>query len=188
MQTELKDIQSRLNMTTVYVTHDQEEALTMSDRIAIMKNGKIMQVGAPREVYEKPSCSFVATFLGEANLIQGVVESSNDRKNAVRTASGEVLRCWGESPVGSKVSLFVRPEKIDLLDVSGASPSPGRSAVKATVKHVRFQGSTVHYTLASEGGLEISAELRNAPSNSHFSPGLEVLASWDPDVSSALSE
>ena len=107
MQVEIKDIQRRLGMTVVYVTHDQEEAMNMSDRIAIMNHGRIVQLGRPREVYESPVDAFAGRFLGEANLIAGIASGT-----ALKLTDGRTLKAAAPLPVAGPAWLFVRPERI----------------------------------------------------------------------------
>ncbi|HER34462.1 MAG TPA: ABC transporter ATP-binding protein, partial [Halothiobacillaceae bacterium] len=122
MQLELKNLQKEVGITFVYVTHDQEEALTMSDRIAVMHQGRALQVGSPTEIYERPSCRFVADFIGETNFLNGVVEEQGD--GVVCVVVGGRLRVLAETdetfPRGAQVTAAVRPEKIRLL------PEPAR--------------------------------------------------------------
>src|SRR4051794_5125347 len=116
MQVELKDIQQRLGMTVIYVTHDQEEAMNLSDRIAIMNRGRVAQIGAPAEVYERPVNAFTAQFLGEANLLPGTVQELHSGEALFRAASGALLRARVQEGVqpGAPARLFVRPEKLAL--------------------------------------------------------------------------
>ena len=114
MQVEIKEIQQRLGMTVVYVTHDQEEAMNMSDRIAIMNSGRIEQVGRPADIYENPASDFIARFLGEANLIEGTIDKVQEGVAVLRTAGGLGLRARtadGAAP-GARAQLFVRPERV----------------------------------------------------------------------------
>lgn len=119
MQFELKALQREVGITFVFVTHDQEEALTMSDRIAVMSHGKVMQVGAPVTIYERPNCRFVADFIGDSNFLEGVVRQVEDSKSVVYVPglSSEIVgMSQGEYKPGDKVVISVRPEKIRLVD------------------------------------------------------------------------
>jgi spermidine/putrescine transport system ATP-binding protein len=109
MQLELKGIQREVGITFLYVTHDQEDALAMSDRIAVMEEGEIKQCGSPEEIYEQPAGPFVAGFIGVSNLLSGVVENGGVRLASGATCLADVPR---ECPAGSEVHLSVRPEKI----------------------------------------------------------------------------
>jgi spermidine/putrescine transport system ATP-binding protein len=126
MQYELKQLQQQVGITFVYVTHDQEEALTMADRIAVMSAGKALQVGPPDEVYERPSSRFVADFIGETNFIDGVLEAREGALGIVRLPDGRTLRAPLRDPdaaVAGAVAVAVRPEKIDLAPTSGSAAS-----------------------------------------------------------------
>jgi spermidine/putrescine transport system ATP-binding protein len=148
MQLELKHLQTGLGITFVYVTHDQEEALTMSDRIVLMRQGRIAQVGAPRDLYDRPASRYVADFIGEANLLAGVVVESGGGEAVLRIGEA-VLRCVSESVLasGSRAWLAVRPEAIELAD-GGEPAAPNR--VAATVREAVYAGSAmkVHAVLA----------------------------------------
>jgi spermidine/putrescine transport system ATP-binding protein len=116
MQLELKGLQERVGITFIYVTHDQEEALTMSDRIAVMSGGKVLQVGSPTEIYERPSCRFVADFIGESNFVQGRVSAVEPSAAVITTDDGLKLRGQALQParVGEPAFLSIRPEKARL--------------------------------------------------------------------------
>ena len=152
---ELKRLQRDLGLTGVYVTHDQTEALAMSNRIAVMRDGKIEQVGKPRQVYESPKSRFVADFIGTSNFIDGVVESREGRVYLVRTPDG-VLRVASEAdfPVGANVIVAARPEHVALDDMStnGTGPNRWRGRVEARA----FLGESVDHVIAV-GSREIRA-------------------------------
>jgi len=119
MQLELKLLQAQVGITFVYVTHDQEEALTMSNRIAVMDKGNVLQIGSPVEIYERPNCQFVADFIGETNFIFGKVSSIDGDRVTVQleNISGELVgMCQGELSIGMKVAVSIRPEKIRLAE------------------------------------------------------------------------
>ena len=118
MQIELKTLQREVGITFVYVTHDQEEALTMSDRIAVMHRGKVLQVGSPTEIYERPCCRFVADFIGDTNFLDGVVREQDGDLATVLVdgdAAGRRPERTSRSSPGAQVTVAVRPEKIRLL-------------------------------------------------------------------------
>src|SRR5690606_722232 len=121
MQFELKTLQQQVGITFVYVTHDQEEALTMADRIAVMSAGQVLQVGAPDDIYERPTSRFVADFIGETNFVEGVLESNSGGLGAVRLPGGRLLKGSLRDPgaaVGDRVALAVRPEKLEVLETA----------------------------------------------------------------------
>src|SRR5262249_10267464 len=148
------------------VTHDQEEALTMSDRVAVMRAGRLEQVGTPREIYETPRTVFVAGFIGNTNLFAG-----RSRGGAAVACAGVTIATAGAAPeAGGPVTVAVRPEVIRVDD-------PGRldNELPATVAHVVYQGETVGYLLAADGGLELQAvELGRV----RFPAGTRVRAGW----------
>jgi spermidine/putrescine transport system ATP-binding protein len=142
MQLELKSLQERVGITFIYVTHDQEEALTMSDRIAVMSAGKVLQIGTPTEIYERPVCRFVADFIGETNFIEGKVEAvERDGIASILSDDGLTLRGQTIRPVasGAHVTLSIRPEKAFL---SVQAPPPGTpNCYQVQVERVAYIGS-----------------------------------------------
>lgn len=137
---ELRDLQRRLGLTTIFVTHDQEEANTICDRIAVMKDGVVQQVGAPMDVYEKPANLFVASFLGTANILAGEVASENGARFFV-IGSGLRVKIPDSADVPAGARLVFRPQHASLVPQNGGG-------LPATVKHLEFLGSTVRYELA----------------------------------------
>ncbi|MBO1030975.1 ABC transporter ATP-binding protein [Tessaracoccus sp. SD287] len=141
---QIRQIQQQTGTTSVYVTHDQSEAMAMSDRIAVMNQGVLHQVGAPREIYRRPATAFVARFIGRSNLVQATVEGREDGHLVARTERGEVLTApivdgyfSAEARTGDRVALSVRPEALSLDD--GRSPESG--TITATVRMTEFTGS-----------------------------------------------
>jgi spermidine/putrescine transport system ATP-binding protein len=152
MQLELKRLQSKVGITFVFVTHDQEEAITMSDRIAVMNNGRIEQLGTPTEVYHRPATKFVATFLGQTNLLSAVVESRDKGVARVRLTDGTELFCNDdELPESDDVLLSIRPEHVRL------SPDSSENLVEVKLTERIFKGSFEQLTLQTIGGLELTA-------------------------------
>ncbi|WP_073078125.1 ABC transporter ATP-binding protein [Sporobacter termitidis] len=151
MQVELKRLQKKLGITFVYVTHDQEEALTMSDRIAVMYQGYIEQLDKPDVIYEKPVTKFVADFIGESNVLEATVTSADGELLALSTETGEVLSSGGAAPsAGEVVYLSVRPEKTALC----AEPVPGFS-LRGIVKDQIYVGSIVKCNVTLPNGFEV---------------------------------
>jgi len=137
MQIELKNLQHQVGITFLVVTHDQEEALVMSDRIAVMNAGRIQQIGAPGEVYDRPANRFVASFIGNSNLFSGTVEAETDGTVVVATDSGLRLRARATSfRRGERVEAMLRPEQLDI-----ATPDPALPGLEATVENVVFVGA-----------------------------------------------
>jgi len=152
MQLELKSLQQQLGITFIYVTHDQEEALTMSDRIAVMSLGKVMQMGKPVEIYERPNCRFVADFIGTSNFFHGVVKSLENGKASVElpelgaSVDGIVS---GDIQTGDAVVVSVRPEKISLTD----KPDQTHFSLEGVVSNSTYIGSDTHVYVEVKGKL-----------------------------------
>jgi len=154
----------------VYVTHDQEEALTMSDRIAIMDRGRIAQMGPPREVYERPGSAFVAKFLGEANLLR-----ARRQDGALRGAGDARFEVAADRPDLSEGQVFVRPEKVSLLPEATA---PAANQVSGTVRHTAFLGNVVRYEVALANGETLLCDATNASGTVLRQPGEPVRLGW----------
>ena len=153
MQLELKQLQKKLNITFIYVTHDQEEALTMSDRIAVMNSGVLEQVGTPTEIYEKPASKFVATFIGETNLFEGYVQEVRDRDVMITVESG-TIRAAGEGFKEKElVAVSVRPERMKYSDV----PVEGFT-IEAVVSGQVYVGSVLKTIAVLPNGNQIKIE------------------------------
>src|SRR5690606_2165509 len=151
MRLELRRIQSELGITTVYVTHDQTEALAMSDTIAVMQNGRIVQQGDPQTIYSRPATRFVAEFIGSTNLIPGRIDGPADSSGLGRVAiPGGVLRCPVPAGLssGAAVVVSVRPEDIGLRMAQGASVADGRNQIAGRVTERIFLGSSVDHLVA----------------------------------------
>jgi spermidine/putrescine transport system ATP-binding protein len=157
LQDELKRIQTEVGITFVYVTHDQEEALALSDRIAGMHAGKVEQLGTPEELYERPATRFVADFIGTTNLLEGTVEEVAGDVARIELTSGERIGAAGSGlRAGRHVELSVRPEAIDVRHVDGRVPDDP-SALGGHVEQVAYLGGTVRYIVRTTGGLSVSA-------------------------------
>jgi spermidine/putrescine transport system ATP-binding protein len=174
MQLELKHLQTELGITFVYVTHDQEEALTMSDRIVLMRRGRIAQIGAPRDLYDRPASRYVADFIGETNLLPGVVAESGDGMVVLR-AGGTTLRALTDSPLapGAEAWLTVRPAAIELTDSRGARD--GWNRVAGTVREAVYAGSALRVHVALESGQRLVAHVTP---ESGVAIGAEVALAW----------
>lgn len=179
MQLELKRIQSEVGITFIYVTHDQDEAMTMSDRIAVMNAGAFEQVGAPQDVYESPATEFVAGFLGASNLLDGeVVETAGDTASIRLRAGGTVAAPAARVAVRSgPVRVGVRPEKLSVEDHGG----PGRNAVDATITATTYTGVSTTYTCATPDGAQILVYVQNShAAEKPLAEGQRVTLTWDP--------
>jgi spermidine/putrescine transport system ATP-binding protein len=184
MQLELKDIQSNVGITFVYVTHDQEEALTMSDRIAVMDEGKLAQVGRSEDIYETPANLFVASFVGEMSFLPGEVAESG----SVRLSGGEVVQArTGSLATGTSVTLTLRPEKLHLYGDVSEAPS-GRNAVNGTVARKTFFGGALSYEvdLGASGSFDVRVE--NIPSLKRWDVGDKVVVDFHAEAATALAE
>jgi spermidine/putrescine transport system ATP-binding protein len=185
MQIELKRIQREVGITFIYVTHDQEEALTMSDRIAVMNDGRVEQIGPPQEIYHSPASVFVANFIGVANLLPGKVThvGGGDRVTVRVAGNGEVSLPAGVDPVapGANVTVMVRPERLRLT-----GKDAGTSGVPVIVRHVVFQGPVIRCILVAPDGTEIVAHVGPEQAIPDLEPGLHLRVSWDPDAARLL--
>jgi len=180
---EIKRIQRELGTTSIYVTHDQEEALSMADNIAIMNEGRIEQIGAPRDIYSKPRNSFVAGFIGETNFIEGEVRSIREEEGllTIRASSGEEILAGvphGRFTVGQEVLCSVRPENIRLMDVS---PNlSGGQVHEGEILHMTYYGVIEHYVVRGFGGKEVKVTNFN-PDVRRRDDGERVLMAFDPE-------
>ena len=183
MQLELKDLQNRVGITFIYVTHDQEEALTMSDRIGVMSEGRLLQVGNSEDIYENPESRFVADFIGDINLVRANVTGSGVAKldNGVEIGIQDDHRSSGE------VILAIRPERLVLYGV-GADVPPGRNQLRARVARRTYYGDVFYYDI--EVGLDEPLEVKeeNRPDIEKFEVGQEVYVTWRPAAANLLND
>jgi spermidine/putrescine transport system ATP-binding protein len=179
LQIELKRIQQEIGITFVHVTHDQEEAMTMADRIAVMNEGRIEQMGDAHALYEQPHTAFVAKFLGVSNLIDGTRGSGD----AFETHDGARLRVAGTlaQTNGAAVQCGVRPEKISLLPASGGAPPSGANVLKGQLTLASFLGTAIQYLVKTDGGEELTVVEQNSGAAAALGPGQDVLLSWAPE-------
>jgi spermidine/putrescine transport system ATP-binding protein len=183
MQLELKTIQQEVGITFIYVTHDQEEAMTMSNRLAVMRHGRIEQLGDPEDVYERPATEFVAGFLGASNLLDGQVATLNGTAQ-IRLATGETV--VAEEPsldggVGASVRVGVRPEKISIVPEEEPAAS-GRNHVSGTVRMATYIGVNYQYRVDGPGGRELTVFVQNqGAAGSHPAVGQRVRLEWLPE-------
>ncbi|MEU6987750.1 ABC transporter ATP-binding protein [Streptomyces sp. NPDC046324] len=184
MQLELKRIQTEVGITFVHVTHDQEEAMTMADQVAVMNGGRVEQLGAPADLYENPRTTFVANFLGTSNLIEAeVVETGGS--DLVVTAGGGKLRvpadrCSATVRTGGQVLVGVRPEKISLTHADDAGQiADGRNKVTGRIVDSSFIGVSTQYVVNSPAGAELQVYEQNIERDTRLVPGAEVVLHWN---------
>jgi putative spermidine/putrescine transport system ATP-binding protein/spermidine/putrescine transport system ATP-binding protein len=172
MQIELRRIQRESGLTTVFVTHDQEEALTLSDRIAILDRGRIVQEGAPAVIYERPRTRFAASFLGDANFLSGSLRGGSIEVGGHTIASAAPAR-----PDGTKATFAVRPEKMTLLPQGARAAAANQ--LEATVQEIIYAGAVSTFLLAGPEGsaLKVFAQNREA---TRPEPGARVVVAWSP--------
>jgi len=184
MQVELKRIQQEVGITFIYVTHDQEEAMTMSDRIAVMNKGRYEQLGDPESLYEHPTTRFVAGFLGVSNLLPGMVEGRDGDYVAVRLADGSSVRAPRAVAEGhDTISVGVRPEKLRLREPSEETPA-GHNQLSGVVRNASYQGVSTQYQIDARGGARLTVYEQNVERATRaelWAPGEEVLLTWAPD-------
>ncbi len=186
MQFELKRIQREVGITFVYVTHDQEEALTMSDRIAVMSDGRVEQIGTPTEIYDNPASVFVAGFIGQANLWPCAVTGRSGATADIVALGGSSLkgRCQSEAlRPGTDAVLMVRPERIT---ISTIDPGPTNQRVRGTVVDLTFQGAVVRLVLHASDDTTIIANIDPDHDLPMLRPGDTVWASWNASAASVL--
>ena len=181
MQLELKHLQQRLGITFIYVTHDQEEALTMSDRVAVMNKGRIEQIDSPKEIYYSPKTKFVADFIGETNLLQGKVKDKNTENTIVCLEGKDMFFKVEESGgIQEEVYISVRPEHISIVDNENDT-----NCFEAIVKEHIFVGSVSKIIVTLSSGKEIVVQ-ESTQSESSFSVGEKVYVSWKKEHATIL--
>jgi spermidine/putrescine transport system ATP-binding protein len=186
MQLELKRIQQEVGITFIYVTHDQEEAMTMSNRLAVMRAGRAEQIGPPEEVYEKPQTQFVAAFLGASNLLEGELKEQTDGTSTVLLAGGDVVHLPNDRApfrVGESVLVGVRPEKITIRSDGDTSEGrstadPGWNSVSGLLRMATYIGVSHQYKVEGPGGHEFTVWVQNLGSEPAPAPGERVKLSW----------
>ncbi|MGH9066670.1 MAG: ABC transporter ATP-binding protein [Acidimicrobiales bacterium] len=190
MQIELKRIQREVGITFVYVTHDQGEALTMSDRLVVMNAGRIEQLGSPQELYESPRTRFVAGFIGTSNLLSGRIDRVVDGAGVLEVGAEErvVVPLRWPAPVGGEVELTVRPEKISLSTAPAGTPGCD-CVLRGTVSEVVYLGSTTHYTVRTALGDDLVVQRQNLDAGQGgLAEGAAVWVAWRPEHSYQLTD
>jgi len=183
MQLELKRIQEEVGITFIYVTHDQEEAMTMSNRFAVMRHGKIEQIGPPEEVYESPATEFVAGFLGASNLLDGELAGSQGDVATVRLTTGQEIHMPASrvpSDIDTMVKVGVRPEKIS-IELDENEPPPGANWVSGLLRMSTYIGVSNQYKVEGPGGTELTVYVQNLGADEAPAPGKKVRLTWRPE-------
>ncbi|MDQ3730122.1 MAG: ABC transporter ATP-binding protein [Actinomycetota bacterium] len=191
LQIELKRIQREVGITFIYVTHDQEEALTMSDRIAVMNRGRIEQVSAPEDVYERPTTTFVAGFIGVSNLMPGVVENATGERTRVKLDAGVELDATGNGfGSGERCHAVVRPEKLQ-ISVGEDSTGGGLPSVEGTVESSVFLGTATQIVVRIPGDVPMTVLVPNADEAERGrlpGGGARVSLRWAPEHTHLVAE
>jgi putative spermidine/putrescine transport system ATP-binding protein len=185
MQFEITRLAHQLGITTVYVTHDQTEALTMSDRVAVFDDGRIQQLAPPDELYEAPQNSFVAQFIGENNTLTGVVTKISGDRCVVRLDSGEEIdaKPVNVTKEGERTTVSIRPERVE---TNKERLSPDAHTLKAEVLEFIYMGDIFRTRLRVAGSDEFFVKTRNAPDQMRMKPGQQIEIGWLPDDCRAL--
>jgi spermidine/putrescine transport system ATP-binding protein len=181
MQIELKRIQREVGITFLYVTHDQEEAMTMSDRLVVMRHGRIEGIGSPRDIYDNPTTEFVATFLGASNLLAGVVTQVAAGTALVTLSTGSAVRVPAtrlpDARPGAEVKVGVRPEKIT-ISTAAMTPDPDHNALKGRVRVSTFTGVGNQYLVDMPWGSDLTVYAQNIGQASAPRSGEDVTLTW----------
>ena len=201
MQLELKHIQNKVGITFVYVTHDQEEALTMSDRIAVMDHGVVQQMGTPREIYEEPVNRFVADFIGETNFVRGRVDTSGEtsKETVVLTAANIQLRGHSQQSLssGQQATLAIRPEKLSLYPLSGADDQLAElrtqkngTLVEGRIDEVIYIGTDTRYRIALLDDQYLFVRIQNLGGryDRTYAEGDGIYLYWDAENAQVLTQ
>ncbi|MFA8386881.1 MAG: ABC transporter ATP-binding protein [Pelagibaca sp.] len=185
MQFEITDLAHRLGITVVYVTHDQTEALTMSDRVAVFDDGRIQQLAAPDELYEKPQNSFVAQFIGENNTLEGVIREIKGETCVVQLDDGGLIDAVpvNVTKVGERTRVSIRPERVE---INKDRLQEGAHTLKAEVLEFVYMGDIFRTRLKVAGNDEFVIKTRNAPDQVRLEPGTQIDIGWLPDDCRAL--
>ena len=185
MQFEIKHLHESLGITVVYVTHDQGEALTMSDRVAVFSDGRIQQLAPPADLYERPDNSFVAQFIGENNKLRGTIEEITGATCRVRLATGEVIVATAVNvrETGAKTVVSIRPERVEFKT---ESLPPGAQTIDATVREVIYMGDLLRTVLSVAGSDDFVMKSRNSQGMRVLVAGEKIKIGWAPADARAL--
>ncbi|WP_067827475.1 ABC transporter ATP-binding protein [Nocardia inohanensis] len=180
MQLELKRLQTEVGITFVHITHDQEEAMSMADTVAVMNGGKLEQSGAPQDIYDFPASAFVANFLGQTNLIEATVTGGGELVSIEAQGHRLALPAHRCRVTEGAALLGIRPEKLGIASDSEQVPD-GRPSVSGVVTDAIFLGVSTQYLVQAAWGQELTAHVPNAGHSEIISPGSQVALHWNPD-------
>jgi spermidine/putrescine transport system ATP-binding protein len=184
MQVEIKNLQRQLGISFIYVTHDQQEALTMSDRVAVMNAGRIEQIGNALDIYERPRTAFVADFIGLSNILEGTIESLHEQKLVVRFGNAriEAQAATQANHLGQRVRIMVRPEKISLL------PDSSASQLRGCIESAIYLGDSTQLCIRLENNQQLTVieQNRDPRSSAQCRIGQVVAIRWEPESAVVL--
>jgi ABC-type Fe3+/spermidine/putrescine transport system ATPase subunit len=187
MRRELRNLQQKLGKTSIYVTHDQSEALALSDRIAVLSHGMIEQIGTPVEIYESPGSAFVADFIGNSNIVQATIEESRPKESLVRTDHGLRLRVSGvNESAGSRVMIMLRPEKFQIVDEAASRPE-GVNHLAAQVETLTYLGEDIQFQVLVPDDERLLVSLKSSGDLRRLKPGDPVILAISPEEIHLLS-
>ena len=188
VRAEIRKLQQELRITTVYVTHDQEEALSLSDRVAVMKDGRVLQIGTPKQLYERPRTRFVADFVGTNNLVPGQVRERRGDRLVVETALGRLDAIPSDpAAVVERCVLAIRPENVSIAAAGAAAPTNGNVAV-GRISFASYLGNTLRYDVETEGGHVLKADIRDPWHHDPLPLGAAVALHFPPSVTLAVGD
>ncbi|MGH8867897.1 MAG: ABC transporter ATP-binding protein [Actinomycetes bacterium] len=187
MQIELKQVQTEVGITFIHVTHDQEEAMTMADTIAVMNGGRVEQMGAPAALYDNPATTFTANFLGQSNLVSGNVTGTSGADLVVEVAGRRLgMPADRSNADGDRVWLGVRPEKMGIVAATDVAAADGHNTLTGVVIDSSFTGVSTDYIVRMPWGQDLTVFAQNLSGATRMLPGDEVVLHWDPADTFAL--
>ncbi len=188
VRAEIRKLQKELGITAIYVTHDQEEALSLSDRVAVLRDGRVLQVGTPKELYERPLTRFVADFVGTNNLLRGTVAARRGEHLVVETPLGtfSAIPNGGVGP-GSACVLAIRPENVAIRPAAAGATGDG-NVIRGRVTFASYLGNTLRYDVETAGGQVVKVDIRDPWHHEPIAPGQAVTVSFPPSVTLAIAD
>ena len=188
MRWELRNLQRKLGKTSIYVTHDQTEALALSDRIAVLSQGRIEQIGTPMEIYEAPRTAFVADFIGSSNILEAIVGAPSDQAVPIRTERGMNLRVRAcIQSAGTRVKVLMRPEKFHLVD-GDAVADAAENRLASCIEDMTYLGEDVHLRVVTTDAEPLLVSLKSGRDTRSLKPGDTVKLAISPDDVHVLRE